>query len=74
MIASATELAGQIRARSISPVELMRDALARIERSQPVFNTFITIAGDQAMEQARVAERAVMAGRHWGRCMVCPWQ
>ncbi len=66
MIASAAELAGQIRARSISPVEVVRNALARIERSQPVFNTFITIAGDQAMEQARVAERAVMAGEALG--------
>ena len=41
---SAAELAGLIRSRAVSPVEVMRATLERIERSQPVLNAFITIA------------------------------
>jgi aspartyl-tRNA(Asn)/glutamyl-tRNA(Gln) amidotransferase subunit A len=58
--ASAAELASLIRNREISPVEVMRWALARIERSQPTLNAFITVAAEPAMEAARAAEAAVM--------------
>lgn len=37
----ATELAALIRTRRLSPVELMRATLERIERSQKVLNAFI---------------------------------
>jgi aspartyl-tRNA(Asn)/glutamyl-tRNA(Gln) amidotransferase subunit A len=63
---SAAELAGLIRRRAISPVEVMRVTLDRIERSQPVLNAFITVAADSAMEQARGAEAAVMQGTALG--------
>jgi len=59
---SATELAAQIRSRQVSPVELMRATLARIARSQPVLNAFITIAADTAMDQAHAAEDALQRG------------
>ncbi|HEY1935990.1 MAG TPA: amidase [Acetobacteraceae bacterium] len=59
---SATELAARIRARALSPVELMRATLDRIERSQPVLNAFITVAADQAMHAARAAEAAILCG------------
>ena len=49
----ATELAALIRSRALSPVELMRATLDRIERSQPVLNAFITVAADSAMAQAQ---------------------
>jgi len=58
----ATELAALIRGRQLSPVELMRATLARIEHSQPVLNAFITIAGDAAMDQAHAAEDALRRG------------
>jgi aspartyl-tRNA(Asn)/glutamyl-tRNA(Gln) amidotransferase subunit A len=58
----ATELAAAIRARRLSPVEVTRAALDRIDRSQPALNAFITIAGDSAMAQAREAEAALMRG------------
>jgi aspartyl-tRNA(Asn)/glutamyl-tRNA(Gln) amidotransferase subunit A len=64
--ASAAELAVQIRKRTVSPVEVMRDTLERIERSQPTLNAFITIAGDMAMAAARDAEAAVMQGAQLG--------
>ena len=59
---SAAELAGLIRGRAVSPVEVMRTTLERIERSQPVLNAFITIGADAAMAAAHEAEAAVMRG------------
>ena len=64
---SAAELAAQIRKRTVSPVEVMRDTLERIERSQPTLNAFITIAGDMAMAAARDAEVAIMQGAELGQ-------
>jgi Asp-tRNA(Asn)/Glu-tRNA(Gln) amidotransferase A subunit family amidase len=58
----ATDLAADIRARRLSPVEVTRAALDRIEASQPVLNAFITVASEQAMAQARAAEAAVLRG------------
>ena len=63
---SAAELAGLIRGRAVSPVEVVRATLDRIERSQPVLNAFITIAADAAMDAARAAETAVMRGAALG--------
>jgi aspartyl-tRNA(Asn)/glutamyl-tRNA(Gln) amidotransferase subunit A len=59
---SACDLASAICTRRISPVELMRETLERIERSQPILNAFITVAAEQAMDAAREAEAAVMRG------------
>ena len=64
--ASAAELASLIRNREVSPVEVMRATLARIEASQPILNAFITVAAEQAMEAARAAEAAVMCGAPLG--------
>jgi aspartyl-tRNA(Asn)/glutamyl-tRNA(Gln) amidotransferase subunit A len=58
----ASDLAAMIRRREISPVEVMRATLDRIERAQPILDAFITIAGDQAMTAAEEAERALMSG------------
>lgn len=60
--ASAADLAALIRTRRLSPVELVRSTLDRIERSQPVLNAFITIAAESALAAAREAEAAVMRG------------
>src|ERR1039457_3197788 len=61
-----TEAAQQIRSRQLSPVELARACLARIERLNPNLNAFITITADLALEQARQAEAEVMAGHSPG--------
>jgi len=57
-----TEAAEQIRTRRISPVELTRECLSRIERLNPTLNAFITVTADLALEQARRAEGDIMAG------------
>jgi aspartyl-tRNA(Asn)/glutamyl-tRNA(Gln) amidotransferase subunit A len=58
----ATELAGLIRAKKLSPVELVRATLERIERLNPTLNAFCTITADAALAAAREAEQAVMTG------------
>jgi aspartyl-tRNA(Asn)/glutamyl-tRNA(Gln) amidotransferase subunit A len=67
----AIELADLIRTRQISPVEVMQAHLDRIEALNPRINAVVTIA-DGAIDAARIAEAAVMAGENLPRCMVCP--
>jgi aspartyl-tRNA(Asn)/glutamyl-tRNA(Gln) amidotransferase subunit A len=59
-----TEAARQIRTRQLSPLELTRACLARIERLNPTLNAFITVTAELALEQARQAETEIMAS-HW---------
>lgn len=59
---TATELVSLIRARKVSPVELVQASIRRAEALQPTLNCFITLCADRALEQARQAEQAVMRG------------
>jgi aspartyl-tRNA(Asn)/glutamyl-tRNA(Gln) amidotransferase subunit A len=63
---SATELAALIRARKLSPVELTRAVLARVEALNPQLNAFCTPTPDLALDEARRAEAAVMRGDRLG--------
>lgn len=58
------EAAEQIRTRQLSPLELTRECLARIERLNPTLNAFITVTAELALEQARQAKAEITAG-HW---------
>ena len=60
--ASATDVAAAIRARRISPVEAVEAAARRIEARDPTLNAFVFLAIDEALEQARAAEKALMSG------------
>ena len=63
----AAELAVAIRKKKVSPVEAMQSVLARIDRLNPALNAFVTPTADQAMKDARGAERALMKkGAHLG--------
>ena len=59
---SAAELSGLIRQRQLSPVQLVQSTLARIERSQPVFNAFITVCAEERSGRTRDAEQALKRG------------
>jgi amidase len=56
------EQAAAVRDRSVSPVELVRHYLERIERLSDTVGAFVTVTGDSALESARAAERAVGDG------------
>ena len=57
----ATKLAELIRSQEISPVELMKAHLDKIEALNPVLNAFVTM-NENAIKEAKIAEAAVMAG------------
>ena len=58
---STSGLAELIRDRKVSPVEVLRAFLARIEQLNPQLNAIVTLASD-AMDKAKKAEAAVMRG------------
>ncbi|MFI5102268.1 MAG: amidase [Terriglobales bacterium] len=60
------QLSRQIRDRAISPVELTRDCLARIDKLNPTLNAFITILADSALDRARRAEQEIHSGNYRG--------
>src|SRR5437868_4154881 len=60
------EAGKRIAAKQLSPVELTRSTLARIEALNPKVGAFITVAGDQAMDAARAAEKEIMQGKYRG--------
>lgn len=61
-----SELAPLLKARKISPVELVRACLDRIEAVNPKVNAFLTVTGERALEEARRAGREIAAGRYRG--------
>jgi amidase len=56
--ASALEQAELVRSRKISPLELVSGYLERIERLDPELNAFVTVCSDEALADARRAEKA----------------
>src|SRR5262245_50066240 len=63
---TASEAARQIRAGTVSPVELVDHLLTRIERSQPTLKTFVTVDAEGARTAARAAEQTVKDGKSLG--------
>jgi Asp-tRNA(Asn)/Glu-tRNA(Gln) amidotransferase A subunit family amidase len=59
---SGSHIAAEIRSKSISPVEIARIHLERIERLNPKLNAFVDCQSELVMQQARDAEKAVMRG------------
>jgi amidase len=58
---SATELAQAIRTRQASSVEVVEAHLRRIEAVNPSINAVVIVLGEQALEAAKAADRAVAA-------------
>lgn len=61
----ATKLAELVRTREVSPVEVMKAHLDRIEAVNPKVNAIVTIAED-ALKSAKEAEAAVQRGDELG--------
>lgn len=64
---TAKDLIKRIISREISPVEITMRAIYRAEATQPTLNAFSVLTPELALEQARVAESAVMKGKPLGR-------
>ena len=59
---SAAEMAEQIRARKVSPVELTKAHQARISKLNPLLNAFVHTDDERALSDAQSREREVMRG------------
>ena len=55
-----------LRNRQVSPVELAKTFLDRLEALGPRYNAVVTVTRDLALEQARAAEKDILAGRYKG--------
>src|SRR3984885_7567374 len=60
------ELGPRLRRRDVSPVELTRACLDRIEKLNPTLNAFITVTAESAMAEARAAEAEILRGEWRG--------
>ena len=59
---SAADIASEVRSKSVSPVEVARVHLDRIERINPKLNALVDWKPELVLQQARLAEQAVMSG------------
>jgi aspartyl-tRNA(Asn)/glutamyl-tRNA(Gln) amidotransferase subunit A len=60
------ELAPRLRRKEVSPLELTRACLDRIEKLNPALNAFITLTADAALAEARAAESEILRGEWRG--------
>lgn len=63
---SAVDIAELVRRRKVSPVEVVRASLERIEVLEPTLNAFVTLTAGSAMVDARRCEKMVMSGADLG--------
>lgn len=61
-----TEVAPRLRRKEVSPVELARVCLERIEKLNPKLNAFITVMAESALVEARAAESEIARGEWRG--------
>ncbi len=61
-----SELAPRIRGRELSPVKLAEISLQRLDSLGKKLNAVVTLAGEDALEQARQAEKEIARGRYRG--------
>ena len=59
-------LAAQIENRKVSPVEVTRLFLERIERINPMLNAYVTVTADAALADAKRAENEIGEGGYRG--------
>jgi aspartyl-tRNA(Asn)/glutamyl-tRNA(Gln) amidotransferase subunit A len=69
-IANASEL---IRRKALSRVELTQALLDRAALLDPKINAYLLATPDLALQQARQAEREIMAGNHRGAMHGIPY-
>jgi aspartyl-tRNA(Asn)/glutamyl-tRNA(Gln) amidotransferase subunit A len=63
---TVVELGPRLRRKEVSPVELTRVCLDRIEKFNPSLNAFITVTAESALAEARAAETEISRGEWRG--------
>lgn len=64
--ASAGTLSRLVQSKEVSPVDIIDAHLARIEATEPMLNSFITLLPEEARAAARRAEREIQFGNYKG--------
>ena len=59
---SLAQAAEGLKQRKLSPVELTEAHLERIQRLDPMLNSYITVTAEMALQQARQAEAELQRG------------
>lgn len=70
---AVSELAGLLRTKKISSVELTKLYLSRLKRFDPLLKCVVTLTEDLAMQQAERADREIAAGKYRGPLHGIPW-
>ena len=63
---SLAAVSARVKAREVSPVELVQECLNRIDRYDAAINSFISVYAEEAIELARDAEQEIVHGRWRG--------
>ena len=63
---SARDLSKLVERKEISPVEIIDAHLSRIDATEPILNSFITLLADESRIAARQAEKDIQAGKYKG--------
>ncbi len=63
---SLDEVGRRLRARELSPLEVTRALIERTKRLEPALGAYITFTPETALEDARRAEREILAGGYRG--------
>ncbi len=71
--ATLPQLAELVRSRKVSPVELTKMYLARLQKYGPKLNCVVTLTEDLALKQASDAEGDIKAGKYRGPLHGIPW-
>lgn len=64
--ASAVEMCRLLRSGRLTPLELMRETLGRIERLNASLNAFVCLRAEEALAEAELATQALSRGEDPG--------
>ena len=67
------EIGRALRAKKVSPQALVEMSLERLDKIGRSLNAVVTLAGEDALEQARDAEKDLARGRTRGPLFGIPW-
>jgi aspartyl-tRNA(Asn)/glutamyl-tRNA(Gln) amidotransferase subunit A len=70
---SASQLSRLIQKKEVSPIEVIKAHLSRIEHLEPTLNSFITLLPEQAITAARHIENEIQSGRSLGPLQGIPF-